>query len=116
MVRNTITVFSLLLVLAACGSAEKPEKNNSSGSSSSSAAKTNTPPDGKALYTKNCKLCHGSDGKKGTSGAKDLTVSAMSDAEKKQIIANGKGSMAAFSKLMSEQEIDMVVAYINTLK
>lgn len=107
----------MLLALVACGGAEKSEKNTSSGGGGSSTTqKPGTKPDGKALYTKNCKLCHGDDGKKGTSGAKDLTVSAMSDAEKKEIISKGKGSMAAFSKLMSEQEIDMVVAYINTLK
>ena len=64
-----------------------------SGSVSSSKAETDIPPSGKELYLENCAVCHGEDGKMGASGAKDLTVSTLSDNEVLKRINEGKNGM-----------------------
>lgn len=70
---------------------------------------------GQAIYESLCVQCHGSDGKLGKYNAKDLTMSAMTAAEKATIIANGKGMMNGFGKDLSESEIAQVVEYIGSL-
>lgn len=71
---------------------------------------------GKQLYSSYCETCHGADGKKGLAGAKDLSISALDDAQKTEVISNGKNAMAAYKSAMNEQEIKAVVSYINQLK
>ncbi len=71
---------------------------------------------GKAVYEANCVMCHGEDGKKGLAGAKDLSVSTLSDNEKITVIMNGKGAMSPYKKVLTEDDIKAVVQYINTLK
>ncbi len=70
----------------------------------------------KAIFEQECARCHGADGKQGLAGAKDLTVSPLTDAQKKEMILKGKGVMAGYEGRLSEQEIDNLVLYINTLK
>jgi len=77
------------------------------------------------LYTKYCASCHGKDGRGKTfkgklTHARDLTDRAwqddMSDERFFNSIMKGKKKMPAFSKKMSEQEIDALVSYVRTLK
>ena len=79
--------------------------------------------DAAKLYTKNCALCHASDGS-GSSpsgkalGAKDLAsteAQKKSDAELTAVITNGKGKMPAFGKKISADDVKMLVAYIRAL-
>ncbi|MBO9701954.1 MAG: SirB2 family protein [Sporocytophaga sp.] len=70
----------------------------------------------KAIFEKECARCHGVDGKQGLAGAKDLTVSQLTDAEKKEMILKGKGLMAGYEGRLTEQEVDNLVLYVNTLK
>lgn len=70
----------------------------------------------KAIFEQECSRCHGLDGKQGLAGAKDLTVSQLTDAQKKEMILKGKGVMAGYEGRLSEQEIDNLVLYVNTLK
>ena len=72
--------------------------------------------DGKAIYTKKCALCHGDDGKKGFSGASDLSVSKLSRADQIDIVTYGKGMMNGFSKQLTAAEIEAVVDHVETLK
>ena len=71
---------------------------------------------GKALYLSQCALCHGDNGKKGLSGAKDLSISVQTEEEMFAIISNGKGQMLAYSSVFSKEEIELVIAYVKTLK
>jgi cytochrome c553 len=63
-----------------------------------------------------CTTCHGADGKLGAAGAKDLTASTLTHAEKVELITNGKGSMAPFKGQLTEQEIEAVATYVDSMK
>ena len=80
---------------------------------------------GGELYTKYCASCHGKDGRAKTfkgklTHARDLTDRAwqddMTDERFFNSIMKGKNKMPAFSKKMSEQEIEALVSYVRTLK
>ena len=73
------------------------------------------PPDGMAIFRKNCVACHGPDGKLGLTGAKDLSASVLPVADRIQIITNGKNVMTPFKALLSEAEIRAVAEYSRTL-
>jgi mono/diheme cytochrome c family protein len=80
---------------------------------------------GQAVYDKACKSCHGADGTPNPGIAKMMKVDmrdlkspevqAVSDAENKKIILDGKGKMKG-TKGVSPAEADEVIAYIHTLK
>ena len=95
----------------------------------------------KGLYTVNCASCHGDTGKGDGPVAvavpppppRDFTVGDFkydtdkdgtigSDADLKAVIAKGAGAyggnmmMAAWAGLLSDEDIDSIVAYIRTLK
>jgi mono/diheme cytochrome c family protein len=76
------------------------------------------------LYAKHCVSCHGRDGRSKTSKgkrnhARNLTETdwqgAVSDERVFNSIANGRGKMPAFSKKMSDAEIDAMVSYVRAL-
>ena len=71
---------------------------------------------GQYLYAKNCSVCHGDDGKKKLGGAKDLSISMLTPQEQEAIINTGKGGMAGFKGILSEDEINQVVIFISGLK
>lgn len=65
---------------------------------------------GKALYLKNCRLCHGS---KGTSGKPLKGNEMMEDAEYvASVILVGPGYMAAFEDHLTDEEIALIVTYV----
>jgi mono/diheme cytochrome c family protein len=77
------------------------------------------------LYAKNCASCHGKDGRAKTlkgklKHARDLTDPTwQGNVGEERIfnsIMNGKGKMPAYSKKLSEQEIDSLVTYVRALK
>ena len=99
-----ILIFSLLgAAIYACG-------NNKQ------AGDAHTAIDGQAIYKKYCNLCHGVDGKLGVSGAKDITVSQLSEAERIVLISDGRNTMTPFKGVLSPEEIKAVAAYTMTLK
>jgi mono/diheme cytochrome c family protein len=71
---------------------------------------------GQDVYTKLCQNCHGVDGKLMLSGAKDLSISTLTKEEQILIITKGKNTMAAYESQLSQQQIEAVAAYIETLK
>jgi len=74
------------------------------------------PLDGKSVYEAQCTRCHGSNGKMGLSGAKDLTITTFSEEEMVTQIANGSSSgiMPAYKDVLSVEEIKAVANYIET--
>lgn len=92
----------------------------SSASRANGAPASAGPPD---LYRVNCASCHGADGG-GTPagkklGARDLRsgdVQGMSDAQLRNIIANGKGKMQGFGKRLGGDQIDQLVARVRQMR
>ncbi len=60
----------------------------------------------------NCAQCHGSDGKLGLSGAKDLQQSLMKSGELKNIILKGKNAMPPFDSRITSVELDSLINYV----
>ena len=81
------------------------------------------PANGKAVYDKSCKMCHGADGTPNPAMAKSMNlrdlksdeVQALSDADIKSVIVNGKGKMRPM-KSVSGSDAEDVGAYIHSLK
>jgi cytochrome c oxidase cbb3-type subunit 3 len=79
---------------------------------------------GADLFAKNCKKCHGDDGKGHTMvgrmvKAADLTspaVTGKSDAELTASISKGKGKMAGFGEKLGDEDVKQLLAYVRTLK
>jgi cytochrome c5 len=80
---------------------------------------------GKAVYEKACKACHGATGTANPGMAKAMNVTiqdlgssevqAMSDADLKKVVTDGKGKMKPISSVTGKS-VDDVVAYVRTLK
>jgi mono/diheme cytochrome c family protein len=80
---------------------------------------------GKAVYDKSCKSCHGPEGvanpaiakmmKVEMKDLKSAEVQALSEADVKKIVAEGKGKMKPI-KTVTPKEAGDVVAFLHTLK
>ncbi|MBI3790886.1 MAG: cytochrome c [Gemmatimonadetes bacterium] len=81
--------------------------------------------DGKALYLKNCKQCHGVTGEPTKTAKRQYEkIASLNDAEfMKQlttkvmldVVRKGKGEMKGFADKMTAAEMEAVVAYTQTL-
>lgn len=71
---------------------------------------------GALIFNRNCKICHGIDGRLGLNGAKDLTASVLREQERIDIITGGKKIMPPFKTVLSEKEIQAVAAFTLSLK
>ena len=78
--------------------------------------KVYTEPDGKAIFTSNCRLCHGADGQLGLNSASNLKNSQLSKEEMIQVIKHGRNTMQSFKSILSEEEINAVAEYLLTLR
>jgi mono/diheme cytochrome c family protein len=74
--------------------------------------------DGKKVYEGECGICHGENGRQGTSGASDLSTSKMSMEDRIDIITNGSDNdqMLPFKDNLSKKQIKAVAEYIETLR
>lgn len=100
MLKQIVTIFIVIMVIA-CGGKE-PNKY---------VAKA----DGEAIFKKYCITCHGVDGKLKLNGAKDLSISQLTLAEKVVQVTKGKNLMTPFEGILSPQEIQAVAEYTLTL-
>lgn len=105
--RSSFFVASILL-LTACGSS----------SSKDDVIPSESPEEkGENLYILNCASCHGEDGKLGSSGAKDLSVSKLNDKQIEQIIRKGKNAMPSQEAILeTDENIKLVIEHVKTLK
>lgn len=81
--------------------------------------------EGKVVFDKSCKTCHGPDGKGNPGIAKMMKVEmkalgskevqSLSDAQLREIITKGKGKMKAPPGL-SAKDVTDVIAFVRTLK
>ena len=71
---------------------------------------------GQTVFTKNCRLCHGTDGTLGLSGAANLSITALNLEEIKNVVINGRKAMPSWKAQLSEEQIQQVAEYVLTLK
>lgn len=92
---------------------------------SSAARESRVVPDASGLYNKQCAECHGKDGRGRTFRGKHTHARDLTDAQwQDQVtderfynsISKGKGKMPAFSKKLSDAEIDSLVTFVRNLK
>jgi mono/diheme cytochrome c family protein len=79
-----------------------------------------------AVYRAQCRVCHGEEAKGDGPAAAALTprppdltrserVQRMSDEELLQFLSVGKGSMPGFGKILTEQELRALVAWLKAM-
>ncbi len=117
----------MLFLLMACGGDKKSAAESSSVDPAASTS-ANTPAEtssdeerpsnrrGQLIYKQYCVICHGADGKLGVSGAKDLSISTLSKEERIAQVTNGKGLMTPYKEILSAQQIELVVEYLEELR
>ncbi|MBK9505734.1 MAG: cytochrome c [Chitinophagales bacterium] len=77
-------------------------------------AKIMTP--GEEVYVKHCKLCHGSSGDLGLSGAANLKISVLNNAEIMTVVSDGRKAMPGWKAQLTPTQINDVAAYVITLR
>jgi cytochrome c6 len=71
---------------------------------------------GKQIFIERCVACHGSDGKLGFNGAKNLTISKLTLNAIIDQVTNGKNAMAGYKNILSDKEIGLVSEYALSLQ
>jgi|GEM_PF-1654493 len=66
---------------------------------------------GREIYKTYCTSCHGADGTLSINNAIDLSASRLSLEGRKEIVRNGRMTMAGFSNVLTEAQIDSVARY-----
>lgn len=112
--RKMLAALSLLMITGSFGLGEIYHKKK--GIANDVEVKTDSheiaATDGKSLYEANCVLCHGSDGKLGMAGAKDLGATVLDQAGIKEIILHGKGAMPAAP--VNAEQATAIAEYVNS--
>lgn len=98
--RNKIMgALSLVMITASYGLAEMAAKNKAVVPTENTSAVVN----GSELFSGNCALCHGDNGKAGIMGASDLSLTVLSVDSIKSVVLNGKNTMKKIEGLTPEQ-------------
>jgi cytochrome c6 len=103
---NLLATFAIVL-FPACNPNSPTDKQHGDASARATPATIA----GSVVFDKNCKICHGADGSLGLNGAKDLSLSKLTAAERVNLVEHGKNIMPPFGKTLTPQEIEAVVAY-----
>ena len=103
---KVLATLSFFLIIVAFGLAQKAKNEN--------AGDKIVAVNGKEIFEEKCTLCHGSNGKLGLSGAKDLSVTALDHQNIVTIITEGKNTMASYKAVLTSEQIDAVANYIES--
>ena len=106
---TTITCFGILLSANTIGASSTPNQT-------SDTAQT--------VFKQRCSRCHGEDGRGDTEAAKTLkvknlrsaAVQRLSNKQLASVIKEGKSNMPPFKYVMSDDEINSLVAYVRSLR
>lgn len=74
---------------------------------------------GRGIWSTSCEICHGADGIAAIDGAPSFKKGERlekSDAELKETIKKGLKEMPGWGQVLSDADIDSVLAYLRTLK
>jgi mono/diheme cytochrome c family protein len=66
----------------------------------------------KKLFIDNCVVCHGEDGKRQMANASDLSISKLQKKELKEVISNGRKSMPPYKSVFNDEELELLLEYI----
>ena len=72
---------------------------------------------GAGIYSAHCAKCHGGNGRATMAGTPDLIVHQLISKSNQQLISTiktGRGIMPAYGGLLTEQQMDDVLAYLKT--
>lgn len=109
--RNKVLgALALLMITASYGLAEIAAKNKAKVSTEAVAADGTI--NSQVLYTDNCAICHGGDGKLGMAGAADLSNTLADKNSIQQTILNGKGLMKAVP--LTPEQANAVAEFVET--
>ncbi len=117
-----MAVLSVVLIVAAYGLAEMGKKQilkpqtQLTYAVAADAADYDAVAHGKALYGQYCTSCHGENGDKGLSGAKNLRISLQSPEEIKTLLSKGKNAMPSYKNILNDQETSALVQYLLTMR
>ena len=116
--KKALAVVSFVLIVAAYGLAEMSKKRGAKVDAVTTPTNESGPQmvDGKTVFESRCVSCHGEDGQLGLMDAPNLTKSELDAAARIEIITNGKGVMQPFGGMLTEEEIQAVATYVETLK
>ena len=103
---KVLATLSFFLIIVAFGLANKAKEAKARG--------TTIAVSGKEIFEEKCTLCHGSNGKLGLSGAKDLSVTALDHQNIVTIISEGKNTMASYKAVLTPEQIEAVANYIES--
>ena len=103
-----------------------PENTMSAADTGGTGAMTGDVAAGEKIYKQRCVLCHGPEGKGDGPGAAALNpkprnhtdgsyMKTQTDEQLLHSIREGKGQMPAWGKILSEQEMHSVLAYVRSL-
>lgn len=102
-----LAALSLLLITGSYGIAEVYNKRMGKPKTETTTSSN----DVESLYGSNCGLCHGSDGKLGAVGAKDLSATSLPVNEIKNIILNGQGNMKKVN--VTDEQAQQIAEYVD---
>jgi len=71
---------------------------------------------GAQLFSDNCAVCHGENGKAGMSGASDLSVSALTHENTVAVITSGRNTMRPFGSQFTKEEIEAIAQHVESLR
>jgi mono/diheme cytochrome c family protein len=116
--KKALAILSFIMIVGAYGLAEVSKKRASKPQAVENPTMDGAPhlADGKTIFESSCITCHGADGQLGLMGSPNLTTSEKSIQERIEIITHGKGVMQAFGGQLTEEEIQAVATYTETLK
>ncbi|HSH67728.1 MAG TPA: cytochrome c [Bacteroidia bacterium] len=72
--------------------------------------------DGEVVFESHCTSCHGEDGQLGLMGSPNLTESTLDLNSKIELIRKGEGAMQPFGGVLTDEEIQAVAGYVESLK
>ena len=109
-----LVIISLLIFIGIYGYTEMAAAGLTKGRTGLNISDTKTLT-GVEIYTNYCVSCHGENGKKSLGGAKDLSISELSEEERIKIITNGKNNMRGY-KSLGQEKIKKVASYVKSLR
>jgi cytochrome c6 len=110
-----VLAFMTCILAAGCTGSSGSTTASKSGGAAGLEQASPAGPDGKMIFRQYCLTCHGSDGKLGLNGAKDLNLSTLTLEERIGIVTHGKNMMTPFKELLEPAEIEAVAKYTFTL-
>ena len=122
--KTFLTISSILgiTIFYSCSQEKKPVAENISNEEKTvPVIEIKKDTTGKKIFEDNCITCHGFDGKLKHQGAKDLSISTLTDEERIKVISSAqiignKLHAPRFPSVLSELDIKDVAKYITTLR